>query len=181
MQFHCRDTVDDFYAEMAIPEPKAIEADSWQDEDEGLVPVKFTADGRVPSNVRLAWCLAVATFADGSRHEACAACWGDSEEGPLLPTVFNGKEDVPLMVPPAPDFVLKEEGPEVFAAKFGSTVERVFPVRLEVVPRFASTPQRRHALHAVSGRRDGSGAEMPRARELACPRAREWRDAGMRM
>jgi hypothetical protein len=120
-------------------------------EDVELAPVRLDSAGRVPRDVGEVWCLCEAVFADGSRHLASAMCRGDSDQGPLLWTVWNGAEDVPLLLPPAPDFVLEKEGPEVFVMKFRLNLPEVFPMRIEVVPRFAVEPEHRSVALDVSG------------------------------
>ena len=79
-------------------------------------------------------------------------CRGDSDEGPLLESVWNGEKDVRVLLPPAPPLVLAKSGPQVFAAEFGLSVKQVFPMRFHVVPRFATPPEGRAVTLDVSGR-----------------------------
>ena len=120
-------------------------------EDPELSPVEFDAEGRIPGNVGEVWCLCAAVFFDGSEHLAIAMCRGDSADGPLLWSVWNGDKDVPLLLPPTPPFVLARQGPEVFATKFGTNVANVFPLTIEVVPRFAVKPEIRTVKLGISG------------------------------
>jgi hypothetical protein len=78
-------------------------------------------------------------------------CRGDSGLGPLLWTVWTGDEDVTLVAPPAPPFVLAKQGPIPFAASFGKPLEQVFPLRLDVVTPFESDPKRRSVIVGESG------------------------------
>jgi hypothetical protein len=126
--------------------------DTLGEEDAVLLPVVLTADGDVPAERGIVWCLAKATFASGAAHHATAAIWPAGTEGPLLPSVWNGARFVPLFVPPAPDFVLAKDGPGAFASAFGLNVTEVFPLKLEVVPSFAIAPRSRAAVYAVEGR-----------------------------
>ena len=105
-----------------------------------LSPVQLDSTGRIPGNTGEVWCLCTAVFANETEHVACAMCRGDSADGPLLWSVSNGKESVPLLLPPAPDFVLAREGPEAFAEKFGMRLEDVFPLTIRAVPRFVVEP-----------------------------------------
>lgn len=114
--------------------------------DDGLqyyTPLRLTPDGLVPSSVGEVFCLSNCRFSDGTNHLACSMCRGDSPEGPLLWTVWDGEKDSRLILPPAPDFVLAQEGPEAFAAAFGLPLAAVFPAIFEVVPEFATAPRRR--------------------------------------
>jgi hypothetical protein len=56
-----------------------------------------------------------------------------------------------LVLPPAPPFVLARKGPEVFAVRFGMDVTDVFPLIIEVVPRFATKPEIRSVKLETSG------------------------------
>jgi hypothetical protein len=123
----------------------------YEAEDLELSPVEFDSNGRIPSSVGEVWCLCTAVFANGSEYLASAMCRGDSSEGPLLWEVSNGKRAVPLLLPPAPPFVLDREGPTVFAAQFGLSVNDVFPLTLKVVPCFATKPEKRSVKLGTSG------------------------------
>jgi hypothetical protein len=122
--------------------------------DDGLqyyTPVPLTHEGLVPANVGEVFCLSKCHFADGAPHLACAMCHGDSPEGPLLLTVWNGGRPISLILPPAPDFVLQKEGPEAFASAFGLPASAVFPAIFEVVPEFATPPRRRRVKLTPTG------------------------------
>ena len=120
-------------------------------EDPELAPVGFDSDGRVPRHIEEVWCLSRATFADGSEHPAIAMCRGDSDAGPLLWSVWNGTEDVPVVIPPAPSSVLAKRGPGAFASKFGRAVEDVFPMDFEVIAGFSTYPLRRRVKIEATG------------------------------
>jgi hypothetical protein len=121
-------------------------------ENEDILVRAPLIDGEVlPASVREVWCLCWCTFKDGSKHFACAMCRGDTTEGPLAITVWNGSSNIRLMVPPAPTFVLAKEGPEVFARKFSLPVDAVFPLRVEVAPRFSKAPHTRAVVIDTSG------------------------------
>ena len=143
-------TYDDF---ARSPAWRAV-GDYANDEDKTLEPVTLGSAGVIPEHVEEVWCLCVATFADGSEHQACAMCRGDSADGPLVWSVWNGEKDVPVILPPAPPDVLKLDGPDAFAAGFGLSLEEVFPVRLKVVPTFASEPSMRRVVLDSSGVRE---------------------------
>jgi hypothetical protein len=121
------------------------------DEDTQLEPAPLTAEGLVPEGIGEVWCLASARFADGSEHKAAAMCRGDAEDGPLACSVWNGREDVPVLLPPAPPHVLEVDGPLVFARKFGLGVSEVFPIDLEVFVRFQRPPRIRRVRLRESG------------------------------
>jgi len=123
----------------------------YEAEELELSPAELDSKGRIPGNIGEVWCLCTAVFANETEHTACAMCRGDSEDGPLLWSVSNGKESVPLLLPPAPPFVLAREGPEVFAAKFGMRLKDVFPLTVQVVPRFAVEPETRIVKLGTSG------------------------------
>jgi hypothetical protein len=125
--------------------------DYAQVEDAELEPVEFDEDGTVPARIGEVWCLCNAVFADGSEHLASAMCRGDSSDGPLLWTVWNGTEDVPLFLPPAPPPVLAKRGPEAFSAKFNADMHAVFPLKITAVARFAVSPEERSVRVDVAG------------------------------
>jgi len=104
------------------------------------------AEEDVPAAVEEVWCLCRAVFADGSEHLATAMCRGDAAIGPLLCSVWNGVEDVAIIVPPAPPFVLEEQGPSAFCARFSKALAQVFPLTIEVLPTFETAPRRRAAV-----------------------------------
>lgn len=122
------------------------------EEDATLCPVALTSDGAVPAENGVVWCLAKATFANGAVHSAAVSVWPSGAEGPELPVVWNGARNVPILVPPAPDFVLAADGPHAFASAFGLAVTAVFPITLEVVPEFVVAPRKRAAVYAAGGR-----------------------------
>jgi hypothetical protein len=121
------------------------------EEDVQLTPVEFDQKGRIPIHLGEVWCLCRAIFANETEYIASAMCRGDSSDGPLLWSVWNGSEDVRLMLPPAPSFVLEKEGPECFANKFNLSIKDVFPILFEVIPRFESAPEIRRIKLGFSG------------------------------
>ena len=56
---------------------------------------------------------------------------------------LEGEKDIRLILPPAPSFVLEEEGPNAFCEKFGKRLEEVFPINFEVIPKFEIEPHLR--------------------------------------
>jgi len=125
--------------------------DYANDDDAFLEPAELDDEGRVPSGIEEVWCLCRATFSNGTEHLAAAMCRADSCDGPLLWTVWNGIEDIPLFVPPAPPPVIQKRGPRVFAERFGLDVLDVFPVTIEVVTKFEESPERRSVKVDVEG------------------------------
>ncbi len=124
-----------------------IKCDSWKvfeesldEEDVILEPAIKTQDGLVAASNREVWCFCKAIFANGDEHFASAMCRGDSDDGPLLCSVWNGKVDVRILVPAAPSFVLEKEGPIFFCKEFGKEIEDVFPIIFNVIPLFETNP-----------------------------------------
>lgn len=120
-------------------------------DDQTLEAIRYAGCRPIPASVQEVWCLCIAKFANGSEHSACAMCRGDSADGPLAWSVWNGEEDVPVIVPPAPPPVLEIDGPGVFASRFALSVQEVFPIVFEVVPRFVVRPEKRAAILDVAG------------------------------
>jgi hypothetical protein len=130
-----------------------IRVPAWQvlretsdEEDVSLEPATIDNMGLIEKSNGEVWCLCKAIFSNGEEHKASAMCRGDNNEGPLLLTVFNGSEDVALIMPPAPDFVLKSEGPQVFCKKFDKQENEVFPITFKVVPKFQVKPEERSII-----------------------------------
>ena len=113
-----------------------------EEQDQVLVPVVLR-NGRVPRTAGEVWCLSVSRFADATEHLACTMCRGDNEDGPLAWTIWNGERDVSLLLPPAPPFVLAEDGPEPFARAFNKKISEVFPLEIRALPEFEIEPTRR--------------------------------------
>jgi hypothetical protein len=127
---------------------KGLES-TYDDDDLTLVPAERNKEGFISRKNGEVWCLCKANFANGAVHDAIAMCRGDSDQEPLLWTFWNGDTLVDLKVPPAPDFVLESEGPDVFCQEFNETAENVFPIVLEAVPRFEVAPTiRRVTIYA---------------------------------
>jgi len=119
---------------------------SYEEEELMLAPAPKNNFGQVINTVGEVWCLCKAIFNDGTEHSASAMCRGDASEDPQLLTVWNGSEDVSLILPPAPDFVLAKEGPDPFCAKFEKSLAEVFPINFIVVPQFQLQPHLRMSL-----------------------------------
>jgi hypothetical protein len=105
----------------------------------------------VPGDVGMVWCLCVCIFKDGSRYLACALCRGDVAEGPICWSVWNGQKEVILLVPPAPENVLRIDGPENFAKSFSRTINQVFPLEIQVCSEFETPPKRRRVRVDATG------------------------------
>lgn len=118
--------------------------DYAEDEDAKLAPVQFDGEGRIPDDLKEVWCMCVAVFANGSEHMATSMCRGDSSDGPLLWSVWNGREDVTLLLPPAPPAVLAKRGVDFFSTKFSMKKDDIFPLTIKVVSRFATSPEIRN-------------------------------------
>lgn len=116
------------------------------DGDIVLVPLVLGPSDGVPAGVGEVWCRSRCRFANGEEHPACAMYRGDSEEGPLAWTVWNGARDVPLLLPPAPPQVLALDGPEPFARAFQLSLGAVFPLTIEADCDFEQPPHRRRVL-----------------------------------
>jgi len=117
--------------------------DSYQEEELRMEPAFKNQFNQVQCENGEVWCLCQAIFNDGSIHKASAMCRADSNEGPLLLSFWNDSEDVTLILPPAPDFVLDTEGPIPFAQKFSKNFEEVFPIKFFIIPLFEFPPTQR--------------------------------------
>lgn len=120
-----------------------------EDGDQVLLPVALDLAGRVPSTRGEVWCLCVCRFSNGTEAPACAVCQANSGEGPLGWSVWNGERDVRLILPPAPPFVLAEEGPEAFCRAFGLDISAAFPLEIAALCPFEMPPHRRSVVLAV--------------------------------
>lgn len=121
---------------------------------EGLItPADKDKDGLISRDIGGVWCLTYAIFANGDKHIACSLCEGDSDEGPICWSVWNGVDFVVLMVPPAPDFVLEVDGPDHFCSDFGKSIHDVFPLTFEVVPLFQNKPHQRKVVIQPDGKK----------------------------
>lgn len=136
--------------------------DSWivledslqEEEDVSLEPAIKTPDGLIGATNGEVWCFCKAIFSNGDEHIGSALCRGDSDDGPLVCSVWNGKEDVPIFVPPAPEFVLEKDGPDIFCGKFGKQIQDVFPIIVEVIPCFENKPNTRRVMIYSDGRKE---------------------------
>jgi hypothetical protein len=127
-----------------------IAEESIEDNDVLLKPA-YKIKGRVSKKNGEVWCLSKALFSNGEIYSASSMCRGDSDQGPLLWSVWNGEKYVALIVPPAPDFVLESEGPIAFCNEFARNPEDVFPISFEVVPLFEIEPHKRSLLIGIKG------------------------------
>jgi hypothetical protein len=114
--------------------------------DVELEPATFDNVGLIETMNGEVWCLCKATFSNGDEHKASAMYRGDANEGPFFLSVFNGSEGIPLIMPPAPTFVLGTEFPEAFCKKFNKAIQEVFPIFFSVIPKFKTEPQYRSIL-----------------------------------
>jgi hypothetical protein len=124
-----------------------VEVDTIEDEDISLTPaIKSTEDKILPLNGEV-WCQTTVFFSNGEKKKGSCMCRADSEDGPLLVTVWNGAKDVSLIMPPAPEFVLEMEGPNKFCSEFQLEYEEIFPLRILVVPIFETPPNLRQIIY----------------------------------
>lgn len=113
------------------------------DSDKVLVPADLTIEGTIATTVGEVWCRSTCTFRNGATHPATAMYRGDRAEGPLAWTIsFSGRE-IPLVVPPAPAFVIEYDGPAAFARVFGLRLIDIFPLVIKSDVRFAMPPSER--------------------------------------
>lgn len=112
-----------------------------EDEDAQIKPLILNDLDKIPLTIEEIWCLCEAIFADNSKHLAVAMCRGDSSDGPLLCSVWNGIEFVPLFFPPAPTIVLEKKGDNYFSIKFNIQKNKIYPLRINVLSRFESNPE----------------------------------------
>jgi hypothetical protein len=137
-----------------------VVGDPLLDDDPEVAPAPLTSAGTISMGAKEVWCLVQARFADGTLLDGVALCRGDSPEGPLLWQFFGEGELISLFVPPAPDFVLEEDGPEAFARRFSRPVSAIFPLTVVVQARFERAPVRRAVEIAPDGtltpQRDGA-------------------------
>jgi hypothetical protein len=128
-----------------------VKMDTLEDYDAELEPPQFNVSGEISVLNKEVWCLCSAKFSNGTTHQAAAMCRGDSDEGPLLWSIWNGEKDLSLQLPPSPPPVLKVDGPEPFSAAFGLEVNEVFPIELSVVARFEAEPSIRKVILSPQG------------------------------
>lgn len=131
------------YKELAIHDAWKVVEESFEEDELKLIPAKKNYLGQIEIDNGEVWCLCDAIFNDGSKHEASAMCRSDTNQSPLLWSFWNGKENVPLLLPPAPAFVIAKDGPAAFCKKFNRARGEVFPITLVVVPKFEFPPQDR--------------------------------------
>lgn len=125
--------------------------DTLEDEDASLEPAYLNAKGEIDADNEEVWCICSAKFSNGTTYKASSMCRGDSDEGPLLWSIWNGEKDVSLLLPPVPPPVLKVEGPEPFAAEFGLNTSEVFPIEFNVIPVFETSPTQRKVILTPNG------------------------------
>lgn len=126
--------------------------ETYDDEDVSLSPAYKNNNGEISNKNGEVRCLSKAIFANGEVHKASSMCRGDSNEGPLLSSVWNKTKWINLLLPPAPDFVLKKEGLINFCATFNKPPDEVFPIQFEVIPKFQIEPN----LRTVTIYQDGT-------------------------
>lgn len=120
--------------------------DTIEEEDVTLSPAYFTKEGLISKRNGMVWCLCKSIFANGEEFKGVSMCRGDSDEGPLLLSVWNGHDYIRIIMPPAPLFVLNEEGPEMFSTKFDRKLSDIFPMKFEVVLNFEIEPYKRRLV-----------------------------------
>ena len=127
--------------------------DSWQvleetleEIDISLIPADKNESGLISSKNGEVWCLSKMTFFNNEQHFASSMCRGDSNEGPILWSVWKDNELITLMLPPAPDFVLDIDGPASFCSEFNLSQQDIFPISFEVIPEFQLEPHKRAVL-----------------------------------
>jgi|GEM_PF-6099948 len=125
--------------------------DSINGMDIQIEAVIMDNEGNIPAHIGEVWCLCRAIFANGSEHLAICMCRGDSDERPLLCSVWNGTEDIPVILPPAPAMVLDRDGPAVFASRFNMSIQDAFPMTIIAIPHFAVAPAIRIVKMDVHG------------------------------
>jgi len=111
--------------------------------DVSLEPALLNDIGQIDSKQGEVWCLCEAILANGKMISAVAMCRADSDDEPLLWSFFINSKFVSLRLPPAPDFVLMEEGPTRLSEAIGLAMKEVFPLTLSVVSQFHAAPRTR--------------------------------------
>ncbi|MBX3254204.1 MAG: hypothetical protein KF862_08705 [Chitinophagaceae bacterium] len=124
---------------------------SYDKEQLLLTPAFKNGDGTISKKNGEVWCISRILFSDGSTHQGASMCRGDTDEGPLLWSIWNNTKFQTLIVPPAPDFVLEEEGPIPFSKSFNKNTDQVFPIKFEVIPKFEIEPYERDILINIDG------------------------------
>jgi hypothetical protein len=122
---------------------------AWQvieatdDGDQVLVPAPLIASGEVSRSVEEVWCRSVCRLPGGVELPACTLSIANSGEGPIAWSITHNGQEVRLILPPAPEFVLREEGPAAFAKRLQLALSQTFPLILEVSVRFEESPHNR--------------------------------------
>lgn len=133
---HIRFKLSDLTYEMldVIPCWRSVLSES---NDLEITPAMIDSLGYILAKNEEVWCLFEAYFSNGDLVKGCCNTWSDDIEKKLLQFSFwNGNQDIALILPPAPKFVLDKEGPEVFSSKFNSTIDKVFPIQIKTIPKF---------------------------------------------
>ncbi len=125
--------------------------DSHKDDEMKLTPALITDNGLISMDNGEVWCLCEATFNNNMQQIAVCMCRSETRGKPVLWSVFHDGRSYPVMVPPAPDFVLTSDGPAVLSKKFDLTIEDVFPITIEVIPEFETRPHRRKVKIFANG------------------------------
>lgn len=112
----------------------------FDENDVKLVEAAISDDGTVLATNGEVWCKGIATFNNGLIYDGVCMCRADASDGPLLITIWNGQKDVSIIMPPAPDFVLENEGPEPFCQAFHLSYQEIFPIQFLVEAKFEVAP-----------------------------------------
>jgi hypothetical protein len=121
--------------------------------DQILAPAPMNSYGEILKTVDQVWCRSVCRLSNGVELPALSLCIGKSNEGPINWSITVDSEELRLILPPAPDFVLREEGPEAFARKLSMDLSDVFPLTLEVLVKFEAMPRHRSIKIGANGER----------------------------
>jgi hypothetical protein len=130
---------------------------SWRTIDEDydiepfLEPATYTSSGELSQENGGCWCLCEAVFKNKTKWFAVARCEGYSNDPPMLWSVWNHEDFIPLEVPPVPDFILEKKGPEWFSMKFSCSTEEIFPLEITAVDVFELEPKSRKVIIDTTG------------------------------
>lgn len=139
------------YEDFEITNAWKVMMETINEDDVSLEPALVNSNGYISKKNEEVWCLCLAIFSNGLKYKATGMCRGDSSEGPLLWSIWNGLKDIPLILPPAPPFILKFDGPESFSKEFGLDISKVFPIEFNVIPHFETKPSKRIVILDTDG------------------------------
>ena len=116
--------------------------------DSTVEPVQGKA--RIDGTERLPYVRVHGELADGTPLVGIANVFLDP---PRLynPSLLIGKSWQTFFLPPAPSFVLAQQGPEPFASLFGKPIEAVFPITLSSEVLIESTGMPIRTVFSTSG------------------------------